>query len=502
MFKIALLASHPPSKDPRCEWFARAAPHNLLFELFGVARNNSEVLSQKQKTTLHIVPRKTLTSEKGLVGHLSTTRKPSFGVSELLNCFRLSGESTDALAVVFGVNRDEPRLQHFKSYMRHFVDTAVSLVEYIAPKESFKAIVACDLDTLIAGIILKDWFGCPLIYDAHEYWAHADVQQAEFEQHFWTALEARLLTHVDLAVTVSTPLSKIMSHEYGTTFATLPNAEPIESLCNIKSAQLPESPCTFLFQGGFAQGRGIDLLINAWPSDLNANARLLLRGPNSSEKIRMISLARKRRLLNKTIFFPEPVSEAQLVEAASSASVGVIPYTPAGINYKYCCPNKMSQYMAAGIALFANKTEYVSQIVLESDAGVVVDFANTPALQDAIHNLANNFPQRQNYAYNAKQYFTDKFNWNKLATRFYNSLETLISASPAESLAVTKKQLRWLLRGSLRSELPGTRSPVPFHIKVAGQCALWMWLRVPESVKARTRLDFGRMRSYARSLQQ
>ena len=293
-----------------------------------------------------------------------------------------------------------------------------------------------------------------------------------------------------------------MSHEYGTTFEPLPNAEPIESLCTIKPTQLRDSPCTFLFQGGFAPGRGIDLLINAWPSDLNANARLLLRGPNSSDKNRMISLARKRRLLNKTILFPDPVSEQQLVEAASSASVGIIPYTSAGINYKYCCPNKMSQYMAAGIALLANKTEYVSHIVLESNAGVVVDFQDTPALQEAIQNLAINAPQRLKYAYNAKQYFTDEFNWNKLATPFYNSLETLISASPAKSPAVTKKQLRWLFLGALRSELPGMRSPVPFHIKVAGRCALWMWLRLPESVKARTRLVFGQMRSYARSLQQ
>jgi glycosyltransferase involved in cell wall biosynthesis len=501
MFKIALLASHPPSKDPRCEWFASAAPDNVRIELFGVTRMDTECQACGAEDTIHIIPRKTLDPEKFLYPHLFLNRNPLPATNELNNCYVLSRETNDALARTFHISPNEPRLQNFKCYMKHFADTAASLVEHIAGKDLFDAVIACDLDTLIPGIILKNAFGCPLIYDAHEYWAHADVQQAEFEKRFWTALEARLLAHVDLAATVSTPLSQVMSDDYGTIFETLPNAEPIQSASIAKASRSSDATCTFLFQGGFAQGRGIDLLINAWPSRGNTNARLLLRGPHSAERSNMIALARKRGLLNRSIFFPEPVSEAQLVETASLADVGIIPYTAAGLNYKYCCPNKMSQYMAAGIALLANKTDYVSSIVQDSDAGILVDFSDKSQLEKTIRDLANNSTQRRRYASNAKQYFTHTFNWNKLSKPFYRQMTDLINISLQQPRQVRKTELSMLSNADEVSEVQHAARPTPLVAKAIAKCAVSMWSRFPEAAKRDIRRFLSDAKRHARSLQ-
>src|SRR5207302_1174245 len=74
----------------------------------------------------------------------------------------------------------------------------------------------------------------------------------------------------------------------------------------------------FLYQGGFAPGRGIEHLIRAW-AQVDAPARLLLRGPDNPFKAEMERLAESLDLKNRRVFFPEPVSEARLVEAAAEA---------------------------------------------------------------------------------------------------------------------------------------------------------------------------------------
>src|SRR5207253_2153006 len=119
----------------------------------------------------------------------------------------------------------------------------------------------------------------PVVFDAHEYWPEADLGAAEFEIRFWEDFERRLLPHTALRATVSPGLAALMERQYGVPFLVLPNAEPRASALPARDAAGPGGPVQFLFQGGFARGRGIDLLIEAWPR-VTAQAHLVLRGPS------------------------------------------------------------------------------------------------------------------------------------------------------------------------------------------------------------------------------
>jgi glycosyltransferase involved in cell wall biosynthesis len=498
MYQIALLASHPPQKDPRCGWFAKAAPASFLVQQFGVARTSQELLMHKPEQGLHTVPRMQLLGEEALQAFLSESRAPEEGIQELLNCHRLSTQSLQSLAFVLDTCPSDRRLGHFIGSMQHFTATAVSLINAASQSKSIDGIIACDLDTLIPAIILKSFFKCPLIYDAHEFWAHADIDQADFEKEFWISLEARLLRHVDIAVSVSPPLSEIMSDEYGVPFETLPNAEPLDSLPSSQVSHTPADPCIFLFQGGFAKGRGIDLLIEAWPQKQIVNEVLLLRGPNNAYKHEMIHLAKRRGLLDKTIFFPDAVEESELIRAAQSASVGIIPYTPTGINYKYCCPNKLSQYMAAGLPILANNTEYVSRVVSDSGAGEVVDFEMRESLTKTIAELATNVQKRQHYARNSYNYFRDAFNWNKFAEPFYCSFEKLLESWNRNLMVGTWRCEVLGLKLIQQSQKTSFQSPqVNIVTKIFARFALFLWLNIPVHLKSRMNEEIYKVRWYA-----
>lgn len=179
--------------------------------------------------------------------------------------------------------------------------------------------------------------------------------------------------------------------------------------------------CSFLFQGGFSLGRGIDLLISYWPYVVDT-AHLYLRGPASPYKEQMISLAAATGLLGRRIFFPEPVEEQALIEEAAKADVGIIPYSPIGANHIYCCPNKASQYMAAGIPILANDTSYVRHILEQSGGGLVVDFKSRERFVAVVASLTEDPSLRKRLRQAGRAYFESTFHWEALAPDFYQAL--------------------------------------------------------------------------------
>jgi hypothetical protein len=213
-----------------------------------------------------------------------------------------------------------------------------------------------------------------------------------------------------------------MSRQYAVSFDYVPNCEPADRL--LPARERPERPdgrCVFLFQGNFAPGRGIDLLIGAW-AQTDPRAVLQLRGPDNAYKEQMRQLAAATGLVGTRIFFPEAVAETALVAAAAEADVGVIPYTPMGTNYRYCCPNKMSQYMAAGLPILANHTEFVAATVRSAACGAVCVFARRDQLVQAVAGLCASAEARVALGRAGRDYFADTFNWNVASRTMYQRL--------------------------------------------------------------------------------
>ena len=194
---------------------------------------------------------------------------------------------------------------------------------------------------------------------------------------------------MNLALTVSPQLADAMARHYGCSFDYVPNCASLgeEEAVDLEAALSVRSrseDLIFLVQGGIAAHRGFDKLINAW-GRVDPRAKLWLRGPDNPYKSQMIELARSKGVLGRSVFFPEAVSEADLVKAARDADIGIIPYEPTIINHRYCSPNKMSQYMAAGLPIICNELDFVKSVVLGNGIGSAVDFNDEAALVRTIN---------------------------------------------------------------------------------------------------------------------
>jgi glycosyltransferase involved in cell wall biosynthesis len=418
--RAVVLTAADPVQDPRFDWVAKslAADHDVV-EIgcyrFGTDGGGPSIERLSQHRARLRVER--TRHESRWIPH-PTTVAPSLscGRQKLLYLAALADAPESLLRSTIGALDMLPEdLAQFRALARHVINSNAAVLEAVQRIGGFELIVATDLDTLAAGAILKDETGALLVYDAHEFWPYALYGMRHWQSEFWASFSRELVAAADLAITVSPPLAEVMAEEYGREFHAVPNcaslAEGEAVDIEQKLGGRPRSDqVVFLFQGAFAPGRGLEQLISAWQY-VDPKARLLLRGLESEFKDTAIEIARSLGLLDRSVFFPRGVSEDRLIAAASEADIGFIPYEPISINNRLSCPNKLSQYLAAGLPVICNQLDFVKAVVVDNGMGFAVDFRDQKAVAAVVNNLVAAPDQIQLMARRARSYFEIQFHW-------------------------------------------------------------------------------------------
>ena len=503
---VLLICAHVPEIDPRIGWIAAHCPAPLLVHTLGVLPPGSADCVPRNTIeggVIYASPRIPfkLTELNEWYRLIGSEKAGAAAIQEVLMLSHLLGLSPDELAEALGAPVGHERLIDFRWYLKYFLDTCATLVATGSRWRGVSAIVATDLDALLPGILLSRMYKIPLIYDAHELWSESDVRNLEFERSFWSQLEGRLLPSTDARFTVSPGLAAHQERLHGHSFSVLPNCEPVlrDSL-DCASDEQDYGKCRFLFQGAFAEGRGLRELISAWPLT-NNRAVLLLRGKPNDFRDELIKQAKDTGLYDKRIFFPAAVAEEELVRAAAaSADVGLVPYPKTNTLYANCSPNKLSQYMAASLPILANDTNFVRDVVNEADCGIVINFGNLQALVEAINTLGADEALRKRFSINARDHFRKAFNWQNMATAFYRHLVNLAAHEPCVLTYVANPTEPYYIQKPAWDPPVGTTKDVQWTLaEVRGKktfmskCRILLrpiWQRLPCSFKDRLRQLF------------
>lgn len=483
--RLYVLASHEPNRDPRVDWVARFAADRWQTVVFGMAEPQRPEYGSEQRHGYRI--ERLTRSSTGLALFLWTLARTAagrqlwpallagmvasplvlipwlartLGRSILVPLARLAVPKPwrPALRRRFIPDPLERRLRAMDTWrsrkvflVRHFLTTSATLHREIHRAPPPGLLYCNDLDTLLGGVVLKARFGCKLVYDAHEFWAHADPLAPWWEVRFFLFLERTLLRRVDAAFTVSHLLADKMRLALDHPFMTLPNCAPLDDAPASRSAHtdreietLGEGRVRFLFQGGFAPARGIEELLMIWRHVAPEKAVLFLRGPDNPDRARYVDFARVLGLLDRTVFFLEPILESDLVARAAAADVGVIPYTAATINYRYCCPNKLSQYMQAGLAILANEhLEFLRDALDRYQCGLTYDAHDEARALAAVNRLIDDAALREVCQRRSRSTVGDEYNWQRQSVTLYKTCERLLAAParpPASGLSAPEEQ--------------------------------------------------------------
>jgi glycosyltransferase involved in cell wall biosynthesis len=94
-----------------------------------------------------------------------------------------------------------------------------------------------------------------------------------------------------------------------------------------------------------------------------------------------------------------------------SAAVGMICYLPEP-NHTQAYPNKLFEYMAAGLPVIASDFPLWRQIVTEADCGICVDPTDSDQIANAITELMSNPARRLEMGRNGIRAVLSLYNWS------------------------------------------------------------------------------------------
>jgi glycosyltransferase involved in cell wall biosynthesis len=363
-------------------------------------------------------------------------------------------------------------------------------------------VVAADLDTLPSALTIAKKQRALCVYDSHEYWK-GNFAAVPWAFEFWANWESKLVGLCDICSTVSSPLAAQLQREYGTPFISVPNCEfvsaaPVKPYAFVDTSTYRGDAVIFLFQGHFHPERQIAKLITDWPRT-DERAILWLRGPDWSYRQELIKLAKSTGLFGKRVFFPEAVDEADLIPAAAQAHVGIIPYDPAvHFGYRFACPNKLSQYLAAGLAILTTDIEYVQSIVAENSLGRVFSLREPGSFVRQVDELARDRAQRAAYSAAGHRFFLEKFNWEAVSQPLYRRIADQLSARARDSTILRPEpRLDWVVNAE-RPQSIFVQPETVFAIKRPAEAATTVqlaafsvarraWKSLPDPLKEKLR---------------
>ena len=286
---------------------------------------------------------------------------------------------------------------------------------------------AHDLDTLLPAARAARQRDVPLIYDSHELWTEqSSLEKRPFIRFFWQEMEKRLITRVHRTISVSPSIAQILQKRYCldhevVLLRNLPLYQTPEDNDQIRTQLgLAKDQSIVLYQGGFLTGNGLTEQIQAIAGV--DEAVLVLLGDGPTEDI-LKDQVRKSGLERKVYFIPR-VPFAQLHRYSCSATIGLCLIKGSGLSFYYSLPNKLFEYMMAGLPVLASDFPDMRTVITQTNAGALANPQDITAIRNQLNTMladSQGLQRTRKAALKAAQ----RYSWEQEApnlTQLYTSL--------------------------------------------------------------------------------
>jgi glycosyltransferase involved in cell wall biosynthesis len=236
------------------------------------------------------------------------------------------------------------------------------------------AVIHCHgVFSLAASVAAKLATGAPLVYDPHELETErngvAGLRQAADRY-----IERRLIRSCDAVMCVSDSIADWYANEYR-----IRRPAVVRNIPDLRLQQgggnesilkrrlgIPESDLLFIYQGGLFRGRRIDQLIRVFER-VQPRRHLVLMGYGELEETAKAAAARI-----PNIHFHPAVPPGEVLKHTSSADVGLTGVENVCLSYYYSLPNKLFEYLSAGIPFLVPAYPEMARLIEQHGCGWVV----------------------------------------------------------------------------------------------------------------------------------
>lgn len=289
---------------------------------------------------------------------------------------------------------------------------------------------AHDLNTLYAGTLIKRATGARLVYDAHELAANRNgmgpVRRAWASTH-----ERRGLRDVDMMITTTNAWADYLVGRYRiprpTVVRNVPELQEIRQGFDLRAELgIPADQRVLLYQGSIQRNRGIEQIIDAL--DLLPGFALVIIGYGAERPV-LERVVAARQLSERVRFFG-PIPNDQLLHYTASVDVGMCCIRNSSLSYYWSLPNKLFEYVMAGVPVVASDFPEMGGFVRSEDVGEVCDPDDPAQIAAAVRGIVDD-PERLAEIRAHTREVTSRHNWDREEAVLLRAYERVTDAPAA-----------------------------------------------------------------------
>ncbi len=282
-----------------------------------------------------------------------------------------------------------------------------------------------DPELLPYALRLKQKTGAKLVYDSHECYREDIVTKEWLPTALrslvavtFGAFERFVVPRLDLVVAATPHIGRYFS-QFMPNVATVNNYPMPEEFSQIvqKPGELRDAFC---YVGAISFVRGIIPLLDAL-DDINPSVAFLLAGTFASEDVSRA--VHEHRNWPRVTFYGQ-VGRDQVADVYNRSFAGVVTFLPAP-NHINSQPNKLFEYMSAGIPVVCSNFDLWRSVVEAAGCGLCVDPGSGNAIASAINILANDAGIRERMSAQGRVMTLERFTWTNEAKILIDAYDQL-----------------------------------------------------------------------------
>lgn len=290
----------------------------------------------------------------------------------------------------------------------------------------YDILVANDLDTLLPNYLVSRLKKKPLVFDSHEYFTGVpELVNRPFIKNTWKSIERWILPRLKYVITVSDSIAEKYKSEYDISPVVIRNlARNSESITGYTRYELGIKPedLILIFQGsGLNIDRGGEELIDA--ISITPGVTLFVVGSGDILDV-MKQKVMENNISDRVIFIPK-LSWENMMRYTKGADVGISIDKDTNLNYYFSLPNKLFEYISAGLAVITSALPEVKKMVEDNRCGIVLNTSSPEEISRSIKILRDDRQLLYDLKKNSR-IASEKINWENESKKIYSFYKNIL----------------------------------------------------------------------------
>jgi glycosyltransferase involved in cell wall biosynthesis len=178
---------------------------------------------------------------------------------------------------------------------------------------------------------------------------------------------------------------------------------------------------TIVYTGVIASFRGIREVIKAL-EDV-PNVKLYIAGKFAEENVKL-------EVINyegwKKVEYLGQIGRQEIIELYQKACIGIVTFHPLP-NHIDSQPNKLFEYLGAGLAVVGSNFPLWQEIIEKNECGICVDPLDEKSIAQGINSLLDSMDMTKNYGRNGYNLIQNKYNWEVESQKLLSLYSQILS---------------------------------------------------------------------------